>query len=104
MLISTSRLLQAPKLSTLEQLKEEKRKAVEVEDYELLGLKPPFWWKFSMTSSLLGSIYTRFPQCKFQDYVQARMSHDFMSFDMFFHHFHLDSHETSHSFASQIFP
>jgi len=33
------RLLQAPKLAAVEQLRERKRKAVEVEDYELLGFK-----------------------------------------------------------------
>ena len=41
---ASTRLLQAPKLATVEQLKEQKRKAVEVEDYELLG--PPFWSVF----------------------------------------------------------
>ena len=33
------RLLQAPKLAAVEQLRERKRKAVEVEDYELFGFK-----------------------------------------------------------------
>ena len=41
---ASTRLLQAPKLATVEQLKEQKRKAVEVEDYELLG--PPFLFVF----------------------------------------------------------
>ena len=109
---ASTRLLQAPKLATVEQLKEQKRKAVEVEDYELLG--PPFWsvfydfitcWRFLPGDSVYPWFLVR---CKFQDCIQARMSHDFIaSFDMSWSWFHDDSHEIAialHPRSSQSAP